>query len=82
MFKTKNYMFELAGWYGTAAILLAYILVSFDVLDADGVIFQILNLTGALGVIAIAAHKKVTQSVVLNIFWACVAIIALFRLFI
>jgi hypothetical protein len=36
--KAKNYRWaEIAGWYGTAAIVLAYVLVSFDILPAGGV---------------------------------------------
>lgn len=77
---SKQLFAEIAGWYGAVAILSAYILVSFTVISGDGVIFQLLNLTGALGIIAIAVHKKVKQSVVLNVFWAAVAIIALVRI--
>ena len=78
----KNTLAEIAGWYGTAAILLAYTLVSFDIVMSDSVWFQLLNLTGALGIIVIALHKHVKQSVVLNVFWATVAIIALTKILI
>lgn len=71
---------ELAGWYGTAAIVLAYVLVSFKVIEADSVIYQLLNLTGALGIIAISIVKKAKQPVVLNAFWALIALIALVSL--
>lgn len=76
----KQLIAEIAGWYGTVAILAAYILVSFSVISGDGLVFQLLNLTGALGIIAIAAYKKVKQSIVLNIFWSVIAIVALVRL--
>ena len=76
----KNTVAEIAGWYGTAAILLAYTLVSFDIVMSDSVWFQLLNLTGALGIIAIALHKKVKSSVVLNIVWSGIAIIALAKI--
>lgn len=68
---------EVLGWYGMAAIALAYILVSFRVVPPNGVVYQILNLTGALGIIAISAVKRVRQSVILNVFWAAVAAAAL-----
>lgn len=77
----KYILIELAGWYGTAAILLAYTLVSFNMISAHGSVFQLLNLTGALATIVIMAHKKVLQSIILNMFWAGVALIALFRSF-
>lgn len=79
---TKKQLFaEIAGWYGAIAIFVAYALVSFHVLLSDGLIFQILNLTGALGVLIIAAYKNVKQSVVLNIFWAAVALVAIANIF-
>ena len=68
---------EIAGWYGTAAIVLAYLLVSFKVVPADDVIYQLLNLTGALGIVMISIAKKVRQDAMLNIFWALIALAAL-----
>lgn len=76
----KRLFAETAGWYGTGAIVLAYLLVSFNVISADSATYQLLNLTGALGIVAIAVAKKVTQSIVLNLFWAAIALIALIRL--
>ena len=71
---------EIAGWYGTLAIISAYALVSFKVIDASSAVYQLLNLSGALGIIAIAVVKGVKQSVVLNAFWALIAVIALVSL--
>jgi hypothetical protein len=75
----RNRLAEIAGWYGTAAIVLAYILVSFNILPAGGGAYQLLNLTGALGIIVISTVKKVRQSIILNIFWAGIATLALIR---
>lgn len=76
----KKGIIELAGWYGAIAILSAYALVSFVVIAPQGIIYQLLNLTGALGVIIISIYKNVKQSVVLNIFWAGVALVALLQI--
>jgi len=73
---------EIAGWYGTAAIVLAYALVSFDVVSAESTAYQLLNLTGALGIVVIAAVKGVRQPLLLNIFWAVIALVALIRIYI
>jgi len=78
----KQLLAESAGWYGTAAILTAYALVSFDIISGDGLVFQLLNLTGALGIIAIAIYKKVNQSIVLNTVWSVIAIVAIVNIFI
>jgi hypothetical protein len=75
----KRKISEVIGWYGTIAIVLAYALVSFQVIASNGVVFQLLNLTGAIGIITISVIKGVRQSVVLNIFWAIIAVVALTR---
>lgn len=83
MFGLKPSKFtEVAGWYGMIALILAYALVSFSIIAADGLPFQLLNLTGGIGLILVAASKKVVQSVLLNIFWALIGIVAIIRLFI
>lgn len=68
------------GWYGVLAILAAYALLSFKVIDADSLPYQLLNLTGAIGIMIVAATKKDTQPVVLNVVWALVALVAIIRL--
>jgi hypothetical protein len=73
----RNAIEEAVGWYGTAAILSAYALVSFGFLQASSVPFQALNLTGALGIVYISLKKKAYQPGVLNIAWAIVAIVAI-----
>ena len=41
---------ELLGWYGVAATIIAYILVSFAFLAPNSIWYQGLNFTGAVGV--------------------------------
>jgi len=80
--KARRYLWaEIAGWYGTVAIVLAYVLVSFNIVPAGGGTYQILNLTGALGIVAIAAVKRVRQPLFLNLFWAVIAAVALLRIY-
>ena len=72
---------EWYGWYGMAAILLAYALASFSVIEATSPAFQMLNGTGALGIVFISFYKKAYQPGVLNIIWTLIAIIAIARYF-
>jgi len=74
--KAENYI----GWYGVLAILLAYLLISFNVLASKSLGYQLLNLTGAGGIIIEAMSKKDTQPVVLNVVWAIIALLAIGRL--
>ncbi len=76
-----NTFLELFGWYGTAAIILAYALVSFSFVEPTNVWYQILNVTGALGILAISFHKRTYQPAVLNLIWAVIALVALWKTF-
>jgi hypothetical protein len=78
--KNKNIVCEVLGWYGTIAIVSAYLLNSFGQISSSSFQYQILNATGAIGIIVISMHKKVYQSAVLNIIWLLIAVIALFQI--
>ena len=69
---------EVAGWYGTIAILAAYAANSFDWLE-QGVAYQVLNLSGALGVAWICWHRRTWQPFWLEAIWAAIALIGLAR---
>jgi hypothetical protein len=70
---------EFYGWYGMVAIIVAYALASFSIIDATGLIFQILNGTGALGMVLISFKKKAYQPGALNILWTLIAVLAVAR---
>ncbi len=72
---------EFCGWYGMLALIVAYFLVSFGWIDGQGLIFQLINLTGGVGLLIVAASKGVLQSVILNFFWAIIGVIAIARIF-
>ncbi len=71
---------NILGWYGVIAILLAYTLLSFKEITPSSLPYQLLNLTGALGIMYEAFAKRDIQPVVLNIVWAAVALVAIFRI--
>ncbi len=73
----KNKIIEIIGWYGAAAILIAYAGVSFGYILPSDLIFQILNFTGAIGIVVVSFSKKTYQPGVLNLIWAIVALFAL-----
>lgn len=64
------------GWYGTAAILSAYALSSHGHLE-KGTLYQLLNLTGALGVGLVCWYRRTWQPFWLEAAWALVAVSAL-----
>lgn len=71
---------NILGWYGVLAVLVAYGLLSFKVLQANSLPYQLLNLSGALGIIVETAAKKDAQPLALNLIWAVVAAIAIIRI--
>jgi len=72
-----NIFAEIAGWYGALAIIGAYFMISFNFISSDTLFYQLLNLTGAIGILVISIVKKTKQTVLLNIFWAAIAIFAI-----
>ena len=76
----KDFSLKLFGWYGALAIVGAYGLVSFSILEATSIWYQLLNASGALGIIGISWHKGVHQSVALNLFWLGIAVVAIFNI--
>jgi hypothetical protein len=75
-------LISIVGWYGVIAIVGAYVLVSLGAVAAKSLTYQILNLTGAIGIVIEAATKKDRQPVVLNVVWALVAFVAIVQLLI
>lgn len=68
---------EIIGWYGAFAILLAYALLSFGTISSNSYAYQLLNLTGAVGIIVVSFAKNARQPALLNIVWAIVALVSI-----
>jgi hypothetical protein len=70
---------SISGWYGVVAILGAYYLNSFDVIDPNFA-YQFLNLTGGLAIALVSFRKHAWQPLALNLIWALIAGAALWKL--
>jgi len=68
---------EILGWYGVAAVLASYALVSSKIWAPDSIIFQAVNLSGAITIVAICVPKRAWQPLTLNAIWGVIAIIAI-----
>ncbi len=75
----KKLLDEIIGWYGVLAILTAYGLINFNILTSTNLIYQFLNLTGALAIVYISFKKKAYQPAILNIIWVLIAVVAIIR---
>lgn len=72
-------LIEIGGWIGTAALLLAYGLVSTRRLAGDSVPYQALNLVGGALVLVNSFYHGAMPSVAVNVFWIAIGIFALSR---
>lgn len=70
----RNPFIEILGWYGVAAILGAYVLVSTGIVSGTGLAFQVLNLTGAFGITVQTYYRKDYQPFWLNLIWTIIAL--------
>lgn len=75
-----NVLYEIVGWYGTVAIMGAYASNSFGVLDATNLWYQVLNGTGAVGIVLISLKKRAYQPAALNAIWTVIAVIGLIQI--
>ena len=75
----KRATVEILGWVGMVEILTAYTLNAVGVISA-GLIYLVLNASGALFLSFISFQKHAWQPFCLNVTWTLIGLIALIRL--
>ena len=76
----KNLPNEIIDWGGVILILVAYAFMSFGILPSNSILYQGLNIIGALAIAVTSIKKKDYEPGVLNIIWAIIALIAIIRI--
>lgn len=71
---------EIIGWAGAGMILVAYLLLSAGRLAAQSVLYQGLNLVGAIAFVINSGWNGAIPSASLNVVWAGIAVFALVRI--
>ncbi|MEI9922122.1 MAG: hypothetical protein WDO14_25490 [Bacteroidota bacterium] len=74
-------LIDILGWIGAAETIVAYALNSSGKLKSDSVIFQLLNFTGAIFLIANTWFNHAYPSMVINIVWTVIAVVALINIY-
>ncbi|MBN2421067.1 hypothetical protein JXB27_02195 [Candidatus Woesearchaeota archaeon] len=77
----KKKVSEAIGWGGMILILIAYILLNFNIIVKENLLYLSFNIIGSVGIAYISLKKKALQPAVLNIIWALVALYGLFAVF-
>jgi hypothetical protein len=62
------------GWIGALLLLTAYLLVSLRRLAGNGVVFQLLNIAGSIGLAVASIAGGVWPSVAVNVVWIAIGI--------
>jgi hypothetical protein len=70
---------EILGWIGVLFILVAYTLVTLEIIKPSDIAYSAMNLLGAVGIIVSSYKKRDFQPVLLNGVWIVVAIIGIVR---
>lgn len=72
---------DIIGWIGSIEVIAAYALNSYQKIKPDSVLFQLLNLTGALFLIVNTVYYSAYPSAFINVVWVIIALLSLGRLF-
>lgn len=73
-------LIDIVGWLGAGMILGAYALLTAGKIEARSVTYQGLNVVGALGFIANGWWHGAMPSAVLNVIWAAIGMVALWKM--
>jgi hypothetical protein len=74
-------IYQILGWMGTFAYLLAYLLLSINKINARQFIYHFLNIIGAIGLTSNAIYYADLPNVVVNTVWGIIALSALIAIF-
>lgn len=76
----KAAIIEIVGWYGVCAIIVGYFFVSYSLLSPTSILYQLLNLSGACGIVISSLQKRDYQPAVLNMVWMLIALFAIVKI--
>lgn len=72
-----NLLIDILGWIGSVEVIAAYGLNSYQKIKSDSLVFQLLNLTGAIFLIINSIYKEAYPFTFINTVWSIIAIIAI-----
>lgn len=76
----KSRAAEAIGWFGAAAILIDYALLSLGVLGSDSLTYHFIFLVGSAGLAVVTYRHRAFQSVLVNVIFVMLAFIAISRI--
>lgn len=76
----KSRIAETIGWFGAIAILIDYALLSLNILDGNSLAYHFLFLVGSAGLAIVTYRHRAFQSVMVNVIFILLAVIAISRI--
>jgi hypothetical protein len=76
-----KFLIDVIGWIGSAEVIAAYGLNSYQKIKSDSLLFQVLNFTGGIFLIINTVYYSAYPSAVINVVWVVIASIAILRFF-
>ena len=75
----SHFWFDVIGWVGAAALLVAYAMVSHKKLEGDSATYQLLNISGSVLLATNTIFYGSYPSTFVNLIWAGIAVFAIAR---
>jgi hypothetical protein len=71
---------EIAGWTGALLILLGYLLISAGKLTGQSIVYQAMNIVGAVGFVINGWWHRAIPSTALNVVWMGIGAVTLWKI--
>jgi hypothetical protein len=71
---------EVAGWTGALLILLGYLLISAGKLTGQSIVYQAMNIVGAVGFVINGWWHRAIPSTALNVVWMGIGAVTLWKI--
>jgi len=73
-------LYEIIGWIGAFLFIIAYLLLSLNVLKADKIPYQLMNVLGAICLVINSVDLDDYPNFVTNIIWMGIGLFAIFNI--
>ncbi|WP_036603627.1 CBU_0592 family membrane protein [Olivibacter sitiensis] len=75
----KDILVNYIGWVGMASCTIAYVLLNAKIIRYNGVLYQMMNLIGGVGLMLSAFFVRDIPNVAVNIVWCFIAFFGILR---
>jgi len=70
-------LINIIGWLGAVLYIIAYLLLTIEVIPSSSFIYHFLNVLGAVGLTINACYLKDSPNIIVNLVWLLIALAAI-----